>query len=339
VVSACELPPCDDVTGPGWSGAPTSSSFPDCDGHFVGSLASLRIQTVLFEPRDGDIQRLVRGLGNAVRVAKRHDQLGPVSFAIGDCSGDPSLTPEVFGALERSAHDDGVDHLSFEHFGSNLGSAGGHNRLLENSDETAVLTFNPDAYPSPDLLLQLAVPLVDKEVGIVEAKQIPLEHPKDFDRTSGETSWASTAAALIRRSVIEAIGGFDADAFFLYCDDVDFSWRARLAGFRVTHQPSARIFHDKRLTTEGTMVVSDAEIYYAAEAAMMLAWKYSHPELAMRLMRGFSSSPLALHRRVASRFRARMDEETLPHRLDPDGHVAEFHPDGNYARHRFSYND
>ena len=69
----------------------------------------------------------------------------------------------------------------------------------------------------------------------------------------------------------------------LFCDDVDFSWRARLAGFRVVHQPAAQFFHDKRLTLDAQMQVGDAEHFYAAEAAMMLAWKYSRPELAEQL--------------------------------------------------------
>jgi GT2 family glycosyltransferase len=316
--------------GPSWEGA---------EPEIVGPLTSLRIQTVLFHPDAGEVERLVRGLGNAVRVAKGQNRLGPVHLAIGDCSAGPSLTDQSLEALTQAARKNGIDSVDFEFFGANLGSAGGHNRLLEAFEEPFVLIFNPDAFASPHMLLELALPLWDQRIGIVEARQVPLEHPKDFDRVSGDTSWASTAAALIRREVIETIGGFDADAFFLYCDDVDFSWRARLAGFRVVHQPTARIFHDKRLTTEGRMVVSDAEVYYAAEAALMLAWKYSKPELARRLLRGFSSSPVALQRKVAKSFRARMTAGTLPKPIDPAGRVAEFHADGNYAHHRFSYDD
>ncbi len=242
-------------------------------------------------------------------------------------------------AVTRSAQNDGIDQVSFDFFGANLGSAGGHNRLLVQFKEGFVLFLNPDAFASPHMLLELALPLWDERVGIVEARQVPLEHPKDFDPVFGDTSWASTAAALVPRRVIESVGVFDADAFFLYCDDVDFSWRTRLAGFRVVHQPTARVFHDKRLTTEGRMVVSDAEVYYAAEAAMMLAWKYSQPELAARLLRGFSTSPISGHRKAAKSFRARMNDGTLPTPIDPEGRVAQFFEDGNYARHRFSYDD
>jgi GT2 family glycosyltransferase len=304
-----------------------------------GPLTSIRIQTVLFHPNAGDVERLVRGIGNAVRVSKSQNRLGEAHLVIGDCSSAPSVTSDLLEALRQSAEKDGINEISFEFFGANLGSAGGHNRLLGDFDEQFVLFLNPDTFASPHMLLELALPLSDPRAGIVEARQVPLEHPKESDPASGDTSWASTAAALVRRQVIESIGIFDSDSFFLYCDDVDFSWRARLEGFRVIHQPSARVFHDKRLTTEGRMAVGDAEVYYAAEAAMMLAWKYSQPDLALRLLHGFTTSSLDSHRRAAKGFRTRMDEGTLPAPIDPEGLVSQFHDDGNYARHRFSYND
>jgi GT2 family glycosyltransferase len=301
-------------------------------------LTSVRIQAVLFHPAEGQIQRLVGGMRNAVRLAKSQHELGYVHIAIGDCSNAPSLDGRALESLNQMAQNDGVDHISFEFFDANLGSAAGNNRLLNDSKEEFILFLNPDTFASPQIMLELALPLRDKRVGIVEARQLPLEHPKYFDPISGDTSWASMAASLVRREVIDATGAFDADAFFLYCDDVDLSWRARLAGFRVVHQPSARVFHDKRLSTDGQIVATDAEIYYAAEAALMLAWKYSRPRLVTQWLRNFSNSPVLSHRKVAETFRARMESETLPTPIDPEGRVAEF-VDGNYARHRFSYND
>jgi len=44
--------------------------------------------------------------------------------------------------------------------------------------------------------------------------------------------YASGAAMLIKREVFERIGLFR-DAYFMYYDDLEFCWRARLAGFRV----------------------------------------------------------------------------------------------------------
>ena len=53
----------------------------------------------------------------------------------------------------------------------------------------------------------------------------------------------SGAALLARRSAFEALGGYT-DGFFMYYDDVDLAWRARLAGWEVLFCPEARVVHD-----------------------------------------------------------------------------------------------
>jgi hypothetical protein len=77
---------------------------------------------------------------------------------------------------------------------------------------------------------------------LIEALQFPDEHPKVYDPISFETPWASGACLMISREVYETIGGFD-ERFFMYCDDVDFSWRARAAGFKAKTCPTALFFY------------------------------------------------------------------------------------------------
>jgi hypothetical protein len=50
--------------------------------------------------------------------------------------------------------------------------------------------------------------------------------------TPAVIDYASGAAMLVKREVFERIGLFR-DPYFIYCDDMEFCWRARLAGFRV----------------------------------------------------------------------------------------------------------
>ena len=88
----------------------------------------------------------------------------------------------------------------------------------------------------------------------------------------------------------------------MYCDDVDFSWRARLSGYRVLYRPTACVFHDKRLDPHGQIVAGEAEVYYSAEASLMMAWKWSHPELAERLCHALSDSGSEPHRRAVEAF-------------------------------------
>lgn len=57
-----------------------------------------------------------------------------------------------------------------------------------------------------------------------------------------EVGWVSGAAMLIRRDVIDQIGGLDR-GFFLYFEETDFTLRAARAGFRCWHVPASRVIH------------------------------------------------------------------------------------------------
>ncbi len=53
---------------------------------------------------------------------------------------------------------------------------------------------------------------------------------------------ACGAACLVRRALFEQVGGFD-EHFFMVYEDVDLSYRARLAGARVVYTPRATVYH------------------------------------------------------------------------------------------------
>jgi GT2 family glycosyltransferase len=50
------------------------------------------------------------------------------------------------------------------------------------------------------------------------------------------------AAAIYRSSALEQVGPFD-DQLYAYCEDTDWAFRARLAGFTCRFVPEARVFH------------------------------------------------------------------------------------------------
>jgi GT2 family glycosyltransferase len=61
----------------------------------------------------------------------------------------------------------------------------------------------------------------------------------------GEREWIfgpCGGAGMYRRRVLEDVGSFDED-FFMYYEDVDFSFRAQLAGYRCISAPLARVHH------------------------------------------------------------------------------------------------
>ncbi len=61
-----------------------------------------------------------------------------------------------------------------------------------------------------------------------------------------EVNAVSGAAFVIIRHVFTAVGGFD-PTFFMYMEDTDLSWRARLAGYRCLYVPESVVYHDYTL--------------------------------------------------------------------------------------------
>jgi GT2 family glycosyltransferase len=304
----------------------------------VVSAPTLAVHVVLYRHRARAVATLLQSIDRSVADAQGAGAIGPVTYLIGDSSSTPVLDPDQVTALTTALERPGVARLASVFFDRNRGSAGGNNDLFAQADSDLVLIVNPDCYASPNLVRALCLAMAPAEVGIVEARQVPLEHPKEFDRATGRTSWASGSCLLVRRPVVDRLGGFDEDSFFMYCDDVDFSWRARLDGLDVVYQPAACVFHDKRLDLQGQIVAGEAEVYYSAEAALMMAWKWSRADLVEATRDALLASSVAEYHRAVATFDARRAEGRLPEPLDPTGRVSQF-VGPNYAAHRFGYDD
>ena len=128
----------------------------------------------------------------------------------------------------------------------NLGFGAAHNLLMQaafTAGADLYVAVNPDGFFHPDCLRHLArMSVAAHGRALIEALQFPDEHPKAYDMADYETPWASGACLAIPRQLYAAIGGFD-DQFFMYCEDVDLSWRARAAGFEVKTCPMALFYH------------------------------------------------------------------------------------------------
>jgi hypothetical protein len=140
----------------------------------------------------------------------------------------------------------GVD-TGYAHSGANLGFGRAQNRLMAQAfGQPSVTTYvcvNPDAVLHPSCLLELVAEHQRlPRPGLVEAQQFPDEHPKPYDPASHHTDWCSGCVLSISRALYETIGGYD-DRIFLYCEDVDLSWRARAAGFDIALAPRALVHH------------------------------------------------------------------------------------------------
>jgi len=126
----------------------------------------------------------------------------------------------------------------------NHGFARGMNFLARQGKAEFIFLLNPDTELHAECLERLlARAESDSRIGICEARQSPREHPKAFDVLTGETTWCSGAAALIRRSAFEELGGFDERLFFMYCEDVDLSWKLWLKGWKCIYLRDAVVEH------------------------------------------------------------------------------------------------
>jgi hypothetical protein len=299
---------------------------------FLAPPASLQVQTVLYGNHFSGVERAILSLGRAAELAIGSGMVSRVELAYGDSSQSPCLGEADLARL--SAHYPDALTIRYDFFEGNLGSARGHNRLAETAVADFILVQNPDVVVSPRLIINLLRAFTLPGVGMAEAKQLPIEHPKDYDPETGETSWATTACALIPLPLFRQLGGFDADTFFLYCDDVDFSWSVRLAGYKVIFQPGAVVFHDKRLSPEGRWQPANSERYYSAEAALLLAHKWSRADVVDQILRDWSANGDAFTNKARAEYERRKRLGKLPSPIDPE-HTVGYFVDGKYARHRY----
>ncbi len=91
----------------------------------------------------------------------------------------------------------------------------------------------------------------DERVGIVGAeawKTRPLDHYpyKRIKEKGEEFNYCGCGGMMIRKKLIEKIGGFDADTFhFIYYEDPDFCFRAFRAGYDIKWNHNPVIYHQK----------------------------------------------------------------------------------------------
>lgn len=149
----------------------------------------------------------------------------------------------------------------------NIGFAKAVNQLLSDSKSNNIVLLNPDTVPIGNWLDRLiATAESDPRIGIVQPKLLQsnglldstghepdrfLYHDRGQDEpdmgqydSTTELPSATFACALIKRRVFDTVGKLD-PKMFLYYEDVDFSLRARKAGWRIVYEPRAKVIHDR----------------------------------------------------------------------------------------------
>ena len=150
----------------------------------------------------------------------------------------------------------------------NLGVTAAMNRCIEESSGELLAMFNNDIELDPRCLEQLVAALdADPRLGSVTPKMLDHAHREVLDGAGDILLWRGSAtrrghgqrdrgqfdaaeeifgacggAALYRRAALEAVGPLD-HSYFVYYEDVDWSFRAQLLGFRCRYVPSAVVYH------------------------------------------------------------------------------------------------
>ena len=75
---------------------------------------------------------------------------------------------------------------------------------------------------------------------------------------------------MVRRSLFDALAGFD-ERFFLYLEDLDFSYRARQAGWRTVYLAHAQAFHAGGGTSNQ---VKAKRLFYSLRSRLLYAFKH-----------------------------------------------------------------
>jgi len=183
----------------------------------------------------------------------------------------------------------------------NNGFARGVNLLARMSTAEFIFILNPDTELQPGCLEQLLERAEsDRRIGICEARQSPREHPKIADSQSGETTWCSGAAALIRRKAFDEVGGFDERLFFMYCEDVDLSWKFWLNNWKCIYVRDAVVRHFTQDLLPGKR--RTLENYFSFRNSIFLFYRFGSISqahfLRSFLFRRFVSSGFSLKSKI-----------------------------------------
>lgn len=235
-----------------------------------------------------------------------------------------SLAKQTFRDIEVIVVDNASTDGSIEHIESNfswvrlvinkenLGFAGGTNSGIRAAEGEFILTLNNDARADSCLIEHLQKPMVDSKVGVCAAKMLLADGRINstgiclsrsgaawdrgmFELDTGqyeaqeEVFGACAGAALYRREMLDEIGLFDED-FFLYMEDVDLAFRARLAGWNCIYVPKAKVFHYHGGTAGAG---SNLSVYYGNRNVVWYAVK----DFPTRLL--ITSLPFILARNLA----------------------------------------
>lgn len=170
-----------------------------------------------------------RGYGQAVNEAL-HRLPAEIEWVV-ISNPDVVAKPDSIDLLLRGAHDD-----------ASIAAIG-----------PRILSSTGEVYPSAR-----TVPSLRSGVGHALFADVWPSNPwtRQYKRETGtepsrrDAGWLSGAFLLVRRTVLDELGGFDA-SYFMYFEDVDLGYRIGKLGLRNVYEPAASVVHTGAHSTEG----------------------------------------------------------------------------------------
>lgn len=184
----------------------------------------------------------------------------------------------------------------------NLGYAGNNNVGIDAAMEIGaewVFVLNEDTTLAPDCLEQMmAVAQANPQAGIIGPLVYHFDEPTVVQSAGGSldsrwrskhigqndpdcgqyttvqaVDWISGCAILVRRQVIEQVGGLD-ERFFYYWEETDWCRRAAEAGWTILLAPQARLWHKG---VQRNYQPSPNVTYYATRNRLLFLRKHAAP--------------------------------------------------------------
>lgn len=176
--------------------------------------------------------------------------------------------------IDNASADDSAEFVRTKHpgvrvidAGGNLGFTGANNLGFRLARGRHVVLLNNDTRPEPGWLAGLVAAVDGERIGGVTSCVLFRDEPglinstglvpyrdgragdRDLRRPDtaatrhpGEVFGGCGASLLLTRALLDDVGGFD-PALFMYYEDLDLAWRARLRGWRFVYAPESVVYH------------------------------------------------------------------------------------------------
>jgi GT2 family glycosyltransferase len=220
----------------------------------------------------------------------------------------PSVMAQTYPNLEIILVDNQItdDSVAFtqQHFPEvtvlsttrNLGFGGSNNLAMGQARGEFFFLVNEDTEMEPDCIAECVRVMLRSDQIAAVAPKMKLFYMRGFINSMGNSTHpngqshdnfigyldvgqfddvvqvftACFGAAMLRRSVVEQIGAMD-EKFFVYYDDTDWAFRARINGYQVIAAPRAVVYH--KFTATVSTMASTFKLGLIIHNRLRFAWK------------------------------------------------------------------